>query len=396
MSFSNAVSFLLVAIMVAAPAASADEDSDAFIEVKGSDFIDWCDDTLCLMPAMDFYYTRVDGINYSIGIQYLNDRTLHPRVSAIRGWMSAREEGSYRVDFEQPILSRDGFSFGVRLYDQTAWSREDAERITDLGNNLNAFFARRDYRDYYRREGVTLFANMIATDALTLRIEHRNDLLSSLETKESVWSVFERDEDWRPNPRLETGTQGSALPFEGRMVSYVGTIVYDSREEYTHRGWLVRAVLEFSGGGLGGDYDFDKYYLELRRPLRLSPTQTLDLTASWGTGVGEDYPSHKLFHLGGPGDLRGHDYKSFAGKNLLFGRAEYGVDLWPDPIIKTIFFLDSGSVWYSGDDAASEFRHDFGIGFKLDLPTLGEVRVDVARAATSEDSDIFVYFDVEY
>jgi len=386
----------LLICLLAASTTAAGESSDSFIEVTGSDFIDWCDDTMCLMPDMELYYTRVDGISYSIGLRYLNDERLHPRVSAVRGWMSAREEESYRVEFEQPFHSQESFSLGVQFYDETAWNRQDAERVSDLGNNMNAFLARVDHRDYFRREGVTLFANMIVSPELEMRLEFRNDELSSLEEKQSVWSVFGRDDDWRENPELAVGIQDNIRPFEGQMKSYVGSVVYDSRNQYTHSGWLACAFLEFAGSSTGGDYDFRKYSIELRHLMRVSSSQTLDLTASWGIGSGTDYPSHKLFTLGGPNDLRGYDYKSFSGKNMVFGRAEYGVDLWPDPVVRTVFFVDSGSVWYSGGDISPEFKYDFGIGFRVDAPALGDIRIDVARAATTDDSDVFVYVDLHY
>jgi len=229
MARKNGHLLTLLVCLIAASAALAEDSPEAFMSVNASDFIDWCDDTMCLMPAMELYYTRVDGINYSMGIQYLNDQRLHPRIKALRGWMSAREEDSYLVEFEQPIHSQDSFSLGVRFYDRTDWSREDDESVSDLGNNLNAFVARVDHRDYFSRKGVTLFANMIATPHLTLRLEARNDRLSSLETKESVWSVFGRDDDWRENPPLMVGIQDAARPVEGRVKRYVGSVVYDSR-----------------------------------------------------------------------------------------------------------------------------------------------------------------------
>ncbi len=391
----TAITLALLAFPTA-PARAADDDSDAFMSVTASDFVDWCEDTMCIRPVQDFHYNRVDGINYSIGLAYENEENLHPRVRAMRGWMSAREEGTYQIDFEQPIHSQDSFSIGVQFYDKTAWSREDAEAVSDLGSNLNAFFARTDRRDYFRSKGVTIFMNLKATPDLTFRLEHRDDDLSSLETKQSVWSVFARDDDWKENPPLTVGTQSAAKPFEGRMVSYVGSVVYDSRNRYVHTGWLARAFLEFSGGSTGGDYDFRKYVLDVTRLFRVSQTQTLDLEASWGIGSGTYFPSHKLFYLGGPGNLRGYEHRSFSGKNMLFARAEYAVQVLHDPDLRTVFFYDTGSVWDSGGDVDGSFKHDFGIGFRSDAPSIGSIGVDIARAATSADSDIFIYFDVYF
>ena len=78
----------------------------------------------------------------------------------------------YQLDIEQPIHSQDSFSFGVSLYNKSAWSREDAESVSDFGNNLQAFWARIDDRDYFRQDGVTVFAQHKATPRLTLRGEY--------------------------------------------------------------------------------------------------------------------------------------------------------------------------------------------------------------------------------
>jgi len=102
----TAITLALLAFPTA-PARAADDDSDAFMSVTASDFVDWCEDTMCIRPVQDFHYNRVDGINYSIGLAYENEENLHPRVRAMRGWMSAREEGTYQIDFEQPIHSQD-------------------------------------------------------------------------------------------------------------------------------------------------------------------------------------------------------------------------------------------------------------------------------------------------
>ena len=384
----------LILITLATTACLAQETPESFVSVTASDFIDWCDDTMCLMPAVDIHYNRVDGILCYAGVQYLNDAQLHPRVRAMSGWTSAREEGYFQIDFEQPIRDQDSFSAGVQFYERTAWSREDAEAITNVANSLSALVGRTDRRDYFRQRGVTFFARFKANPRLVLRLEHRNDKLSSLETKQSAWTVFGRDDDWRENPPLMTGIQSAAIESEGRMKSYFGSAEYDSRDEYAATGWVGRAFFEFSGGSIGGDYDFRKYALELAHYARLSATQTLDVSARWGVGSGTDYPSHKLFYLGGPGDLRGYDHKTFSGKNMTFARAEYGIDMWPH--LRAIFFVDTGSVWYGGGEVSQEFVHDFGIGFRSDAPGIGDIRIDIARAATTEESDIFVYFDLYF
>jgi outer membrane protein assembly factor BamA len=314
----------------------------------------------------------------------------------MKGWTSARGNDEYfQIDFEQPFQTLDAYSLGVSFYDKTAWEREDDEATTDFANNICAFGARYDHRDYFRRDGMTVFGQAKPTSGLTLRLEYRNDALSSLKTQQSVWSMFRRDEDWRENPALTVGLPGPPVEFEGRMKSCVGSVIYDTRDEYEHTGWLARTFLEFGGGAIGGDCDFRKYVVDAQRYFRLSDTRTLDLEGTWGIASGDRYPSQKLFHLGGGQNLRGYDWKAFAGKNLLFARAEYGVQVWPS--VKIFYFFETGQAWFGTTGfESSEIKSDFGIGFRADAPGLGDLRIDVARAATTREADIMVNFQLFY
>ncbi len=397
----RALALAVLLLSLAAPACLA-QDSDEpepFLTIDSSDFIDWCEDTYCFRPAIGLYYNRVDGILHYLGVQYRNDEHFHPRFRAVRGWTSAREEGYYQIDFEQPIHSSDAFSLGVSFYEKTGWSRQDNEAISDFGNNLLAIVARLDRRDYFRRDGVTYFAQLKATPNLTLRLELRDDELASLETQQSVWSIFRSEEDWDENPPLMTGNLNvpSAVEvIEGsrRMKSFYGSLVYDGRDPYERTGWMGRWLFEVAGGNLGGDHEFRKHQIDLRRVFRLSETRTLSLLGVWGIGTGTDFPSHKLFYLGGGANLRGYKWKEFSGRNTLFGRAEYGVRIWPE--FQVIYFYDTGAAWYTGGEVSWDMKHDIGIGFRFDAPGLGDVRLDVARAATTEDAEIMIDFQVYY
>jgi outer membrane protein assembly factor BamA len=396
------VSAIAIALILLAATASPAQDSDEpepFLTIDSSDFIDWCEDTYCFRPAVGLYYNRVDGILHYLGIQYRHDEHLHPRFRAVHGWSSARGATHYQIDFEQPIHSQDSFSLGVSFYEKTSWSRQDAEAITDFGNNLLAFVARLDRRDYFKRDGVAYFAQLKPTPNVALRLELRHDDLSSLDTQESVWTVFRRDEDWDENPPLMTGNLNAPATVEVidgtmEMKSFVWSVVYDGRDPYERTGWMGRWITEFAGGNVGGDYEFRKHEFGLKRILGISDSQTLSLSGAWGLASGDDFPSHKLFYLGGGATLRGYEWKEFSGKNMVFGRAEYAVDIRPE--LQVIYFVDSGSAWYTGGEVSSELQHDIGLGLRFDAPGVGDFRLDIARAATTEDADIMVDFQFYY
>jgi len=392
--FSSRVIITLIALALLLPAASlAEERHEAFLTADMSDFIPW-EDEEGFRPAAEIHYNRVDGLLCFFGIEYARHSLMHPRLLALRGWPSARADNYYSVTVEQPLFRPDGFSLGVSFYDRVSWNREDRHMITDAENTLLALFFREEFRNYYRRDGMTIFAHHRFSPRTFLRVEYQNDELSSLETQQHVWTAFRRSVDWQENPPLMRGVLGGAEEYEGVLKCTVAEVSYDGTDEVTGDGWRFGLVTEFAGRSLGGDYEYRKHRVDASRLFVLSPTQTLYLRGAWGIASGSDIPSHKLFHLGGISNLRGYDYNEFEGKNLAFFSIEYGV--WVAEELATIYFFEGGQAWYgtSGFDS-EEMKYDIGIGFRLDAPGAGDIRIDVARPTTTEDADIKTILRIE-
>jgi len=390
-TLSTLVTAVLIITALSAPASA--DTYNSFIELSAGDLTDFeIGEDNHIGPTGDIYYNRVDGLLFFMGAQYYSEVRLHPRFKAMWGWPSSRDDSYYQIDIEQPLFNQDSFSFGVNLYEKTAWSLEDAESITDFDSNMHVFLARIDDRDYYRQDGVTVFVQHKFTPRFKLRGEFRSHQLESLSKHESVWTMFERDEEWRENPPLMTGVLAGAEEFEGRMSSYVWSAEYDSRNENRTEGLWLRGIAEYGGGSADGDYEFARHAFEGKKFFPITSTQTLGFYGLWGFSDGDDYPSHKLFHLGGRGNLRGYEIKQFAGKDVLFGRAEYRVQV-TDPI-EMVYFLESGEVGYSTSvpetDDVDGHKYDAGIGFRFGAPWDGWFSIDVARAM-EEEADLQVY-----
>ena len=293
------------------------------------------------------------------------------------------------IDVEQPLFGPRSFSFGVSLYDRTGWSWQDEDNITDVENNLLALLFRQEQRDYYGEDGYTLFAQQHVGPDLALRLEYRDDEISSLPAAQSVWSVFRQDAEWRENPPLEIGVLDAAEAFEGRMQSVVGSFTYDTREGLDRHGWYARGRVENARKGSDGDYEFRTVSLDVARKLRLTESQTLALRGAWGLGSGTDFPSHKLYYLGGVGTLRGYEYRAFEGKNMFFASAEYGVRVHAG--LGLIYFMDTGETWLgtTGFDW-DDLKSDMGIGIRFEAPGVGDVRLDIARPMTTQEADTIV------
>ncbi len=375
------------------PSAAFAEKQESFITADMSDFIPWNKDE-GFRPAAEIYYNRVDGLLFLGGVEYTRDSSMHPRLLALRGWPSARADNYYQITVEQPLFSNDGFSLGVSFYDRTSWNREDEKMISDSENTLLALFFREEYRNYYRRDGFTIFAHHRFSPRAHVRIEYSNDELSSMTEQQHVWTAFRRGVDWQENPPLMRGILDGAEEYEGMLKGTVTEVDYDATDELTGGGWQFGLVTEFAGRSLGGDYDYRKHRVDASHLSIISPTQTLHLRGAWGIASGTDFPSHKLFHLGGISNLRGYDYNEFVGKNLMFFSIEYGV--WVSDELATIYFLEGGETWFgtSGFDS-EEMKYDIGIGFQLDAPGAGNIRIDVARPTTTEEADIKTILRIE-
>lgn len=384
---------LLLTVALLLPSLALAEKHEAFLTVDTSDFIPW-DDEEGFRPAAEIHYNRVDGLLCFLGVEYARYSLMHPRFLALRGWPSARADNYYEVTLEQPLFTPDSFSLGVSFYDRVAWTREDQNMITDAENTLLALFFREEFRNYHRRDGFSVFAHHRFTPRIHARIEYSNDELGSLEAQQHVWTAFRRGLDWQENPPLMRGVLGGAEEYEGNLRGTVAEFDYDGTDEITGAGWRFGLVTEFAGRSLGGDYDYRKHRVDASHLMVLSPSQTLYAKGAWGIASGTDFPSHKLFHLGGISNLRGYDYNQFDGKNLLFFSVEYGV--WVAPEFATVYFFEGGQTWYgtSGFDN-EEMKYDIGIGFLLDAPGAGDIRIDVARPTTTEDADIKVILRVD-
>lgn len=379
---------LAAGLLCLAPQASNAEshDDDAFLSFRARELITgWEEDWEGFSPAGGLYYNRVDGLLLYAGVAYRSYAHLHPRLRIVAARPTARDASFYQFDVEQPIHSQDSFSFGLSFYDRTDWSREDGENLSDTENTLLAFFMRQELRDYFARDGVTIFVQQIVNPDLTFRLEYRNDGYRSLTTRQHVWSAFRQKQDWRENPPLSFFVDDVDLgEFEGRLKGYFGSFVYETHDDPAER-LCARGFFEFYGTGTGSDHGLRKYVFDVRKYIRLSETMRLRLRGAWGIASG-DVPSHKVFYLGGIGTLRGYDYKAFSGKNLFLASADYVVDVNPE--VRLIFFADTGQTWWgtSGFDS-DEMKSDIGMG--VELPDV-DLRIDVARPATMEESDIRV------
>ena len=191
-----------------------------------------------------------------------------------------------------------------------------------------------------------------------------------------------------------------------RLVSKIGfRLAHDTRNNVTlpNRGHRVEFLPQIAGGPLGADTDF--YKLEMIGGWYFkgfAKGHVLELSTRIGvveTAFGGDRVSlFDRYYLGGLYSLRGYKFRHIGPKDIFdepiggntywFGGAEYSV-----PIIERLrfaMFYDIGNVYPDSYSFSTQLPGDpfysdnWGIGFRLNIPNLGPLRLDYAFPITHD------------
>ncbi len=244
-------------------------------------------------------------------------------------------------------------------------------------NDLAAFFFHRDYRDYYDREGFSLYTgHYLNTQRFSthFRVQYLNEIHSSMPNR-TDWALFVRDRSFRLNPPID----------EGRLNAIRVAFNLSSVKPAPSRidGWSLLASMEYSSPSLNSDMDYTQYILDVRRYYPISRYDNFNVRFRAGSSEG-DLPVQRIFELGGLGTLPAYPHKIFFGNRMLLFNAEYIVrgdvlsqlTFIPRSMfggMTLLFFVDSGwtgqaarsaSVFQGFDDfSLNELNTSIGFGF---------------------------------
>ncbi len=166
---------------------------------------------------------------------------------------------------------------------------------------------------------------------------------------------------------------------------------FDSRDNIfePHRGMRSYNSFEFTGGALGGDKDFTKFFhsTSVFSPL---PSEAvvmfrLRLGISNPFDDSNEVPVYERFFAGGSETIRGYNERKvgpidtatddpIGGEAMLVANVEYLYPLWK--AIRAAAFIDSGNVWRKMEDFANGgFKTGIGVGLRIKTP-LGPFKLD--------------------
>ena len=329
-------------------------------------------------------YNRTDLLRYGVHFQAQRPRTMYPRLGARFEYATGRKRTLYGVQVEQPLLPTARFVFGFSMLRRT--DHPELQQVDDVENSLAMLLARTDYRDYFEREGGSVYVSWRVPDFSTVSLHARRDQYRSLGINRDVRSLFRLERPLRDNPAIDDGETHSVLVRLERLAQRSSSM----RAGVYH--WIE---LERAGGELGGDFSYLRMLGDVRSVVRLTPASTLSLRALAGTCTDGALPRQKRFGLGGVDGLRAHALDAFQGSQLAAGQAEYTLGLWAlrgegfESGLHAIAFLDTGTAWDNPgnrwDVGRQRFATDGGFGLAT---TEDDVRLYVARDLSDPDSPL--------
>lgn len=351
-----------------------------------------------------FRYNRVEGLFLGLNSpkQY-HWEGRHINVFGSAGYGFAFHRWRYGGGIANQF-GRENRIFEVGVEGHSLTDTPDQWIVGDEENNLAALLLRDDYRDYYSRDGASLWTALYLRSGCTdaqIRAAYLIDSYGSLD-RSTNWSLFGGDKVFRDNPPVNDGDMRSML---------VSIDAHNSaRQRYMITGWSAVASAEFGGKAFHGDFDFNRYIVDIRRYQPLSDYDNINirLRASSLTG---DMVLQKMFGLGGFSTLPAFAFKEFNGNRMLLANAEYvvngklfddsGIPAWILRNFNVILFCDAGYVAMAqtGDAllngfnnlGSSTIKSDWGLGFGT---RDGKMRLGFAwRTDVAEPVRVFLRID---
>ena len=305
-------------------------------------------------------YNKADGL-------YLGWRPQIPRKGFSRVVQYGELGRSFGSDYWQYQLGAEWlaagpYRLGAELHDLT--DTQDHWLLSAEENSLSAVLLRRDFRDYYRRTGFSVYAVQGLRSGLSLTVRYMQDEFASL-ANSVEWALLGGwgADRFRPNRAID----------EGHYSSWRAELRWDGRDSphSPKRGWFVNGLGEWGGGAWGGG----RYILDVRRYQPASQRSRLDLRLRLGRATGS-VPRQYLFDLGGFSSLRGYGFKEFSGDRMVLFNAEHWLQ---GDWVNVGFFADAGSAWR--DDF--ELHVSGGLGLHRD-----GLRLYLARPVANQPRDL--------
>jgi hypothetical protein len=327
-----------------------------------------------LAYVVGFRYNRVDGPAPTVGLCVERGEDPEPLILVAYTHAFSRERGLFEARIDEGLGARPLVALGGRVYRRTA--SEDEWIVGEMENTLFALFARADYRDYYEAEGGRAHLGINPGRDFGLRLEVRAEEQRPLRTRTRV-SAFGKEDTFQPNPPIERGNDRAWM-----LTARFGPAKLPPRG-----GTQGDLSWERSGDPLTSDFDYGRLRASAHTLQRLGPRLDFRARAFLGSTREGALPPQKVWHLGGIGTLRGHEYKEFSGDQFFLLNAEQYCRVRKKSVY-LFAFLDCGAAWFgSGNLDRQKPALDGGVGLRL---AEGPISFHVAKDLRESGSPVLI------
>jgi outer membrane protein assembly factor BamA len=326
---------------------------------------------------------------------------------------------AFRVD---PV--EDGIALTVIVTEATPWLPSLSFKITDENGieigpaftSFNLLGTAARLSAYARFGGATNYGLRYSDPALPVKDwragyklfyfhrERTNELLHFEETSDELFFEFGQPDTEEMNSglrfrylylRADRDSITLSPDNKDKMSSLGFYVQHDSRNAvYPTDGWFIDAEVSkygLFGGELSDFWRFDMDARFYKRIPGLGPKHSVALyyynSLVFGE-LGTTIPSHQEFYIGGTNSVRGWELGVRHGQNQWLNTVEYWYRLmeqkkWKVWIIKWRMgfqigvFGDLGTAWTEYEDLRENWIGGFGAGFRLSMPVITVVRLDV-------------------
>jgi len=261
------------------------------------------------------------GADGSFGYGFASKRWEYRLGGEFRLPLADVEKFEHDTTFKRHIYSPPTLAVGAGFHNIT--STDDAWRVGRLENALDAFFAREDFRDYYKLAGWDAYL------ALRQSFDWRSDHYDSL-SQNVFYGRFGGNKVLPTNPPVSVGTMNSlAITAQAERVHTryvtVRNIFGDSVEIQQLKGKSNLIQVEL-GHMPGSDFGFNRYLLDSREFHPILHGLSIDTRFRFEATTGDMLPQ-KLEYLGGPSSLPAFYQMDIAGNRMLLLNTEVRLSL---------------------------------------------------------------------
>lgn len=265
-------------------------------------------------------YNRIEGLPILLGPTYKGrtgrgDLTISALgiLRTAHGFHWDPENVGHRLSADYRVGRKRGFAVGISSFDLV--EKIEPWQLSEPDGALAAFFAKRDYFDYFGRHGARAYGSLFRGDEASVSLSYSRERWSSRRARD-VFTIFRGDEGWRTNPRMNDGL--------AHVVELSADIDTRNTPVDPWAGWLISAKVEHASGdfattgtrltdsGSSGmrHLSYERGFLDLRRYNRISPKRQLNARLVVGARLhGDPLPLERRFSVGGVGTLPGFDFR---------------------------------------------------------------------------------------